>query len=237
MRVLVSPNYMCDVTAYSSITKGKLTGAGYYQGASYLDWEYLYSITNSGNTLSINNFQIIQTVGQSAAQLFGSAGNRASNIKHIKAVWGINRISGTQESATGVPYYGAGWRPYDETLLASATASTSAFTLSEPASAFNRIKMVVGSLDESRGTYECNAPIADGNEISVRSYWGNNTATNMMAITRYSWQSGTTVLSSISGKAYTMNWASANPWTAVGATANQNWLWRPVSAVYGINRK
>lgn len=237
MRVLVSPNYMCDVTAYSSIGLGKLTGAGYYANASYLDWQYLYSITNSGKTLTVNNFQIIQTVGQNAASLFGSAGNRASNLNHIKAVWGINRLSGTPVSAIGVPYYGAGWRAYDETLLASATSTTSAFTLSEPASAFNRIKLVVGTLSESRSTHECNAPIADGNEISVRSYWGNNAATNMMAITRYSWQSGTTVLSSISGKSYTLNWASANPWTGVGSIANESWRWRPVYAVYGINRK
>lgn len=234
---MLSPNYMCDVTAYSSLSKGKLIGAGYWQQASYLDWQYQYAITNSGKTVSITNFQIIQQNASSNPSLFGSAGNSASNRAHLCAVWGINRVSGTPDSAIGIPYSGAGWRAYDETLLATSDANVSSLTLSEPASAFNRIKLVVGTLGESRGTYEVNAPKADNDKVTVKSYWGNNTASNYISMSRYTWLSGTTVLSSFGGKSFAPNWGAANPWSAVGSTANEGWRWRPVYAVYGINRK
>lgn len=237
MRIVTSPNYAFDVTAVSSIDKGKAVAAGYYQNASYLDWQYLYSITNSGQTLTYKNFQIIIQQGQNAAKLFGSASNRDSNIKHIKAVYGINRVSGTPTSAIGEPINGAGWIPYTETLLATSNVSVSSLTLSEPASAFNRIKLVVGTVSECRSVHEVNAPIADNDKVTVKSYWGNNTAYNYIAMSRYTWLSGTTVLSSIGGKSFAPNWNSANPWTAAGGLTNEGWRWRPVYAVYGINRK
>lgn len=237
MRVMLSPYYMCDVTAYSSISKGKLAKAGHYNAVTYPDWQYLYSITNSGQTLTLENFQIIQQSTSALPSLFGSANNRANNMKNILAVWGINRVSGTPASAIGIPYSGAGWRPYTETLLATSWSNVPSLTLSEPASAFNRIKLIVGALDESRNVYEVNAPVADNDKVTVKSYWGGNTATNNIALSRYTWLSGTKVLSSFGGKSFSPHWAAANPWTATGNTASANWRWRPVYAVYGINRK
>lgn len=238
MQVTLSPNDKCLVPAYSSIAYGKLVGGqAYYTNASYLDWQYQYSMTNSGKTLTINNFQMIQQVASSAPSLFGSAGNRANNLKHIKEVWGVNRVSGSPTSAIGVPYTGVGWRAYDETLLASSNTLQSSFTLAEPASAFNRIRVTVGVSNESPNSFEYNAPVSDNDKMTVKSYWGNSTANNIIIMTRYTWLSGTKVLSSIGGKSFTIQWNSANPWTTTGNINNENFRWRPVLAVYGINRK
>lgn len=228
----------CIVPAYSAISKAKLCGGcGYWSSQSYFDWQYQYSITNSGKNLTLNNFQMIYQDKSSAPALLGSAGNRASNIKRLVEVWGVNRVSGTPTTAIGVPYTGAGWRAYDETLLASSNTNVSSLTLSEPASAFNRIRVTVGVSGESQNSFEYNAPSADNDMMTVKSYWGNTTATNMLAMARYKWLSGTTVLSSVGGKSFNLAWGAVSPWTATGYTANEGWRWRPVYAVYGINRK
>lgn len=237
MQVTLSPNNRSMVPAYSSVTNGKLDCCGYWANASYLDWQYQYSISNSGKTVALNNFQIIQQVGSAFPTLFGSAGNRTSNLKHLKEVWGVNRVSGAPTTAIGIPYTGDGWRAYDETLLVSSNTLQSSFTLSEPASAFNRIRVVVGVSSESQNSFEYNAPLHDNDMMTVKSYWGNNTANNYLAMSRYTWLSGTTVLSSFGGKNFAPQWAAANPWSAQGYTANENWRWRPILAVYGINRK
>lgn len=234
---MLSPYYMCDVPAYSSISKGKLSKAGHYNAVTYPDWQYLYSITNSGQTLALENFQIIQQSTSALPALFGSANNRASNMKNILAVWGINRVSGTPTSAIGIPYSGAGWRAYDETLLANSNTNVSSLTLSEPASAFNRIRVTVGVSSESQNSFEYNAPNGDNDKLTVKSYWGNNTGTNGLVVSRYVWLSGTKVLSSFGGKSFALGWNSANPFTGTGSISNQNYRWRPIYAVYGINRK
>lgn len=232
------PTEYCIVPTYSAVNKAKFGGAAsYWTSQSYLDWQYQYSITNSGKTLTINNFQMIQQVASSAPSLLGSAGNRASNLKHISQVWGLNRVSGTPTSAIGVPYSGAGWRAYDETLLASSNTNVSSLTLSEPASAFNRIRVTVGVSSESQNSFEYNSPDGDNDKLTVKSYWGNTTGINKLVLSRYVWLSGTTVLSSFGGKSFAVGWNSANPWTGTGSTANENYRWRPVYAVYGINRK
>ena len=237
LQVLLNGEY-CIVPAYSAIDKAKLgPAAGYWTSQSYLDWQYQYSITNSGKTLSLNNFQMIYQDKSSAPCLFGSAGNRAMNINKLTQVWGVNRVSGTPESAIGVPYTGVGWRAYDETLLASSNVNVSSFTLSEPASAFHRIRVTVGQHTQSQNSFEYNAPIQDNDKLTVKSYWGTSTAVNAMCISRYQWLSGTTVLSSLGGKGFSMAWTSANPWTGTGTTSDASWVWRPIYAVYGINRK
>lgn len=238
MQVTLTPYDKCLVPAYSSITYGKLVGGqAYYANASYFDWQYQYSMTNSGKTLTINNFQMIQQVASSAPSLFGSAGNRASNLKHIKEVWGVNRVSGTPTSAIGVPYSGAGWRAYDETLLASSNTNVSSLALSEPASAFSRIRVTVGVHTQSENSFEYNAPIQDNDKLTVKSYWGTTTSVNGICVSRYQWLSGTKVLSSLGGKAFQLGWNSANPFSSTGQISNANWIWRPIYAVYGINRK
>lgn len=237
LQVAINNEY-CIVPAYSAISVAKLCGgAAYWSGQSYLDWQYQYAITNSGKTLSLNNFQMIYQDKSSAPCLFGSAGNRASNIKKLVEVWGVNRVSGTPASAIGIPYTGVGWRAYDETLLASSTANVSSLTLSEPASAFNRIRVTVGHRTESNNSFEYNAPMQDNDKLTVKSYWGTSTGVNAMCVSRYQWLSGTTVLSSIGGKAFQLGWNSANPFSSTGQISNANWIWRPIYAVYGINRK
>ena len=231
-------NEYCTVPAYSSISKAKLVGnAGYWTTQSYFDWQYLYSISNSGKSITLNRFQMILQSASAAPALFGSAGNYASNIQKITEVWGVNRLSGTPNSAIGVPYSGAGWRAYDETLLASSNTNVSSLTLSEPASAFNRIRVTVGVSSESQNSFEYNAPDGDNDNLTVKSYWGNNTGTNGLVVSRYVWLSGTKVLSSFGGKSFALGWNSANPFTGTGSTANSNYRWRPIYAVYGINRK
>lgn len=237
LQVAINREY-CIVPAYSAISIAKLGGgAGHWTGQSYLDWQYQYSITNSGKTLSLNNFQMIYQDKSSAPCLLGSAVNRASNIKKLVEVWGVNRISGTPTSAIGVPYSGAGWRAYNETLLASSNTNVSSLTMSEPASAFNRIRVIVGVSSESPNSFEYNAPLQDNDKLTVKSYWGTNTSINGLVLSRYTWLSGTTVLSSMGGKSFALGWNAANPWTGTGYTANENYRWRPIHAVYGINRK
>lgn len=223
----------------SSTTTQKMERWGYYSTEHYLDFQMCTTISNSGKTMSISNFQLFYQMGtESSPRLFGSATNRAGNLKCIKSVWGLNRVSGTPTSATGVPLTGGGWRQYDETLLASAINSYT-LNLSEPATAFERIRLMVGRNNESWNCYECASPSGDGSGafVTPRSYWGNSTATNSIAFTRYAWLSGSTVLSSVSGKSFKLGWGASTAWGGTGSTAKELWRCAPVYAVYGINRK
>ena len=217
----------------------RMNMCAFWSNQGYMDVEYLFKITNNGSGLQAINYNFLMQEAKDSQRLLGSATNRANNIKFFSEVYGINRTAGTSATATTVPPQGTGWTRYNETLLCSASAyGQSSFTLSEPASAFGRLRVCVGNSGEARNSWEVNSPSADGDDFVVRSNWGANTGTNAFSISTYGWGSGTTVCSAQDGKHFSPGWASANPWNGVGtASKTANWIAHPIYAIYGINRK
>lgn len=211
----------------------------FWSNQGYMDVQYMFKVTNNGSGLQAVNYNYLCQEAKASLQLLGSGVNRANNIKFFKRVYGINRTAGTIQSAVGNPLTGAGWTRYNSTLLYSAenTARTASFTLSEPASAFERLRICVGDDNESRNSWEIASPSGDGANTCVRANWGS-TAVNAFSLTTYTWSSGTQVCSSLGGKFFAPNWGAANPWGGNGtASKTISYIAYPIYAVYGINRK
>lgn len=211
----------------------------YWSNQGYMDVQYMFKITNNGSGLEAINYNFLMQEGKGSQRLLGSATNRANNIKFFDEVYGINRISGASSTAHGVPLTAEGWTRYNETLLFSASNhGQSSFTLSEPASAFDRLRICVGNSGEARNSWIINAPSSDSNTFAIRSNWGVNTAQNAFGLASYGWGSGTQVCSSQDGKWFSPGWAAANPWNGVGtASKTSTHIAYPIYAMYGINRK
>ena len=233
VQITYGPNYMeipTDIGTYP-----KIDFPSYYSTETYMFWPYYYSAASDGKGFSMRNFNLIVQNGTAAPRSMGSAINRANNIKAIIEVWGIGRVSGSDSaSANGVPLTGVGWTKYNETVLCSARPAGSVITLSEPASGFERLKFCVGV--ESKNIFEYAAPTADGNCITVRSFWGGSTASNVYSFTTFKYGSGTTQMSATNGKFYQLGYNSGSLATG-NITASDAARLRPVYTVIGVNRK
>ena len=211
----------------------------HWSNQGYMDIQYVFKAINNGSGLQAINYNFLCQEAKAAQQLLGSGVNRVNNIKAFNEVWGINRISGSSGTAVTVPPTGDGWVRYNETLLYSAANNgATSITLSEPASAFDRIRVCVGTSSESRNSWVVNTPSGDGDNMAVRSNWGNGTGVNAFSISTYRWASGTQVCSALNGKHFSPGWGAANPWNGAGtASTTVSYIAAPIYAMYGINRK
>ena len=211
-----------------------------YNQTGYVPWINQFSSTGRQG-FSSRNFQSIRTVGGTALNLYGSADNRADNLKFFKgAIYGEGRLSGSSGTSTGIGSPGPDYVTYDETLLYSAASTITAdVTLSEPASAFRRLKVVVGLAGESRNVNEIPAPSVTGQVSVVTSIWGNNSSTNYYCFASYTWPNMTT-MHPYWGRSFQLGWNSASTMPtgncAGGNTTSNAYVNRPIVQVYGINR-
>lgn len=211
-----------------------------YNQTGYVPWINQFSSTGRQG-FSAANFQSIRTVAGTALNRYGSADNRADNLKFFKgAIYGEGRLSGSSGTSTGIGSPGPDYVKYDETLLYSAASTITAdVTLSEPASAFRRLKVVVGLAGESRNVNEIPAPSVTGQVSVVTSIWGNNSSTNYYCFASYTWPNMTT-MHPYWGRSFQLGWNSASTMPtgncAGGNTTTNAYINRPIVQVYGINR-
>ena len=210
----------------------------HYGNAAYMSVPNRFRLYNNQQGLSSICFNFFSQTNSSNPRLLGQT-NSANNRKLFGAIYGVNRISGEGTTADGVPCTGEGWRPYDETVLWSASGyGYSAIPLSTPASAFERIRLKMGTSADGYSIREWTSPSADGQYLTTNCWFGGADTTISVVMSKYVWTSGTTVLSSCNaGKAFAYGTAAANPFTGTGATADSHWIRRNVVEVVGINRK
>lgn len=211
----------------------------FWSNQGYMDVHYLIKAINSGKTLQAITYNFLMQEAKNAQCLLGSGVNRANNIKCFSEVYGINRVSGSAQTAVSVPPTGSGWTRYNETLLYSAgNNGATSITLSEPASAFERLRICVGASSEARNSWVVSSPSGDGDNTVVHSNWGVNTGVNAFSLSYYGWANGTQTCSSRGGKHFSPGWGNPNPWNGVGtAHATMKYVAAPIYAMYGINRK
>ena len=217
----------------------RFDNCSYWSTEGYMDIQCMFKAINSGKGLQAVNYNYLCQNAKNAQTLLGSGVNRSNNIKFFNEVWGINRISGSSGTAVTVPPTGTGWTRYNETLLYSAgNNGATSFTLSEPATAFDRLRICVGSSGEARNSVEVSTPSGDGDNTLVRSNWGASTGVNAFSLSVYTWESGTTVCKTMGGKHFSPGWGAASPWNGAGtASTTTNYIAAPIYAMYGINRK
>lgn len=210
-----------------------------YGNAAYLTCPKKFKISTDNKSLSSITFNYFQQDGSNNPKLLGSATNTTNNLKIFTYVYGFNRISGTETTAIGEPCTGAGWRPYDETVLWSANGyGHSSIPLSEPASAFERIRIKMGTSADGYTIREYTAPSGDNDNLTTNCYFGNADTAMVLVMNRNVWTSGTKVLSAANnGKAFNFGVSAANPYTGTGSTADSHWIRRNIVEVVGINRK
>lgn len=213
---------------------------GYSNMNGYVPFILQFSSTDRQN-LSSKCFQVVHTNRGSSMNLYGSSLNTEGNIKFFKGyIYGEGRISGGSGFPIGKGSPGSDFVKYDETLLYSASDTTTAdIVLSEPASAFRRLKVVVGSTGESRNVNEIPAPSVTGQVSVVTSIWGNNATTNYYCFASYTWPNMTT-MHPYWGRAFQLGWNSASSMPtghcSGGNTTSNGYINRPIVQVYGINR-
>lgn len=210
----------------------------HYGNAAYLSVPNRFHLYDNQQGMSSVCFNFFYQTNSSNPRLLGQT-NSANNRKLFGAIYGVNRISGEETTSIGVPCTGAGWRPYDETVLWSAsTYGYKTITLSEPASAFERIRIKMGTTDNGFTFNEFTSPSSDNNWLTTNSYWGNSDTNIMLTMNKSVWTSGTHVLSSNSAsKVFSFGTSAANPYTGTGSTGNANWATWNILEVIGINRK
>lgn len=209
-----------------------------YVNAGYLSVPNKFHLSENQQGLSSVSFNFFYQTNSSNPRLLGQT-NSANNRKLFGAIYGVNRISGTETTAIGVPCTGAGWRPYDETVLWSASGyGYSSITLSEPASAFERIRIKMGTFADGYSIREYTSPSSDNNFLTTNSYFGNTDSAMNLVMNKHVWTSGTMVLSSTNyGKSFAFGVSASNPYTGSGNTADSHWIRRNIVEVVGINRK
>lgn len=212
---------------------------GAYQNAGYLANPLLFKLSNGAKTLQSVTFNFLSQAGSANAQTLGSGVNTTNNLKAFTYIYGINRVSGTPTTAIGIPYTGVGWRAYDETVLWSAAGyGYKNLALSEPASAFERIRIKIGDSSNGYTIREYTSPSGDNDWLTTHSYWGTADNVLMFDMSKYVWTSGTKMLSSNSAsKVFHYDVTAQNPYTGTGATGNANWSTWNIVGIYGINRK
>lgn len=210
----------------------------HYINAGYLSVPGRFHISTDRKSLSAVTFNFFYQTNSAAPRLLGPT-NSANNIKFFTYVYGLDRISGTETTAIGVPCTGAGWRQYNETVLWSASGyGYSSIPLSEPASAFERIRIKMGTSADGYTIREYTAPSGDNDNLTTNCYFGNTDTAMSLVMNKNMWTSGTKVLSAINnGKAFAFNTISQNPYTGTGNTSDSHWIRRNIVEVVGINRK
>lgn len=215
-------------------------GHSVYSTTMYPVWPYRIAITNNTKSLSSVNFQLLQQGGSANPSTFGWS-NTASNIKWLGKghIYGEQPASGI--TATGLGSPGAGWREYNETVLFSASAAVpnpGTITLSEPVTAFSRLKIGLG-LPNGEGctVMEVGIPVSSASYIPLESYWGNSTGSFIWSLHRYK-MNGWSTMTPVSGKAFQLGTGAANPYSTTGNyTSTEAYIRRPITRVWGINRK
>lgn len=210
----------------------------HYGNAGYLSVPNKFHLSDNQQGLSSVSFNFFYQTNSSNPRLLGQT-NSATNRKLFGAIYGVNRISGTETTAIGVPCTGAGWRPYDETVLWSANGyGYSSIPLSEPASAFERIRIKMGTSADGYTIREYTAPSGDNDHLTTNCYFGNADTAMVLVMNKNVWTSGTKVLSAANnGKAFNFGVSASNPYTGSGNTADSHWIRRNIVEVVGINRK
>lgn len=215
---------------------------GRYQNNNYMIWPFNTVISNGTKTVTMNHFQMLEQDGTNTGVRTFGFNNTANNLNNrIKEVWGINRKVRTDTTGLGSP--GEGWTQYNETLLYSGSDWYDNLNLNQPASGFERLKIMVGSGtngNESINYRDVDAPQVDSAYTTVWDYWGNSTNSYWFGLHTLQWHNGTQSLSAIGMKMYQLGTVAANPYTTTGnyspAAANAGWR-NPIRQIWGINRK
>lgn len=133
------------------------------------------------------------------------------------------------------------WTPYNETVLYSASSLSYTVNLSEPASAFSRLKIGMVSRGEGRQYIEIETPSSVNQVYTFHCIWGGNSAAVQDVYTKYKFN----------GSYSQLVWANNAAWKNVGwavnttaafngattASTGEMWCRCPVYEVIGINRK
>lgn len=229
--IILADRWEYEFKSISACTQYKMPMNGWWSNEAYLRWSYRFTISNNAKTVTLNRFQMIYQVGTAAPKTFGF-NNTAGNIKKIAAVYGVNRLVPVTQIGSGSP--GDGWRAYNETVIYSGGPSGT-LAMSEPASAFERLKIGVGNTGESFNYFEVDAPKTNDSYLTTESHWGNNTGSYYYGFSRWHWSPDTTVLSSLGGKQFQLGINQVNPYTATGDISNSNFIRRPIQTIIGIN--
>lgn len=230
----LNTNNIVEINPYASTTLGQFPVKSMWSADSYLAWNYRFTINNNSKHFNINRYQMIYQSTTKAPKLFGFT-NSAGNIKRITACYGINAINPTG-SFNGAGSPGEGWKEYNETVLYSGSL-TSTINLSEPATSFERLKIVVGVPSESVNYYEYNAPTTSTQRLTTQSLWGSSTASYYYGYSWWEWYNNYKSLSSTRGKMFQLGTAGNTAYSAAGNIGDDNFVRRPIRAIIGINHK
>jgi len=237
--VKVSPGVYWESVCTGDRSVQRFNRYGSWNTDGYMEWPANWVISNGTKTMTCNRFQLLMQLGtNNKSQTFGW-NNTAGNIKNISEVWGINRKEHIETEGAGKPE-GEGWHAYDETLLWSGIdyANQSHIDLSGRALEYERIKVGVGSFDESTNIYDVDAPQSYTSWLPLRSYWGTTTGSFYLSMHKYRWDNETSGLSAVSGKTWQLGTGAADPYSTTGNyTATDTFIRRPVWAIWGINHK
>lgn len=241
-QICYADQYLAESMTDKDKTCQRINRAGHWSTQGYMIWPANVVISNGTKTVTCNRFQMLGQYGTEAnCRLLGSTGNSASNVKWITSVWGINRKNKTDSSGIGSP--GEGWKQYNESLLWSGNDWQDNINLSEPASGFERLKVMVGSGtsgNESINYHDVAAPIVETARMSLYDFWGNSTASYWLGLHTLSFYNGTQSLSATDMKLFQLGTGTNNSFNTTGSTAipTANAGWRnPIRQIWGINRK
>lgn len=132
------------------------------------------------------------------------------------------------------------WTPYNETVLHSSSAMAYEITLSEPATAFSRLRIGLVAPSEGRQYVEIAPPTTTGQAYTFHCLWGNNSATVHDVYTRYQFNGSYTKFGWANRCASkNVGWAvhTATPFDGASTASGDQWCRVPVYEVIGINRK
>ena len=234
--VVFGDNQSWESQASSDCSLRRLNRFGSYNNDGYIQWPANYVVSNGTNKIECNHFQLLMQQGTNTGSRTFGFNNTASNVKNMKEVWGINRITQTQTTGIGSP--GEDFKEYNETLLWSGTDAPETVTLTGRGIDYERIKVMVGTHGESINLYEVDTPTTYTSWMPLYSYWGTSTGSYYLSMHRYQWQNETKEIKAISGKTHQLGTASANPYTATGDyTSTSRYVRRPLLGIWGINEK
>jgi hypothetical protein len=132
------------------------------------------------------------------------------------------------------------WTPYNETVLHSSSAMAYEITLSEPATAFSRLRIGMVATGEGRQYVEIEPPKTTGQVYTLHCLWGGTSGANQDVYTRYKFNGSYTKFGWANRCAYkNVGWAvnTATAFNGASTASGENWCRIPVYEVIGINRK
>lgn len=132
------------------------------------------------------------------------------------------------------------WTPYNETVLHSSSAMAYNVTLSEPATAFSRLRIGMVAPSEGRQYVEVETPSSTTQCYTLHCIWGNGSAYCTDVYTRYKFNGSYTSFGWANRAAWkNVNWAvnTTAAFNGASTASGENWCRIPVYEVIGINRK